>query len=295
MSLPHLPRFAFFGTPRFAVRVLGALETQGLMPAVVITAPDKPRGRGLVSSAAPAKEWALERDIDVVTPEQLKDSNFITELANTEWDVFVVAAYGKLIPKNILEMPRVGALNVHPSLLPKFRGPSPVISAILADERVTGVTIMLMDERMDHGPIIAQGRIELEESAWPPQGSMFEDLLATEGGNLLAEALKPWLEKEITPVPQNEHEATYTKKFSDADARIDLKGEPYEQLLKIRAFDSNPRAHFFTQTPSGRDFRVLVTEADIENNMLRILRVIPEGKPEMDYETFLHSAARNDS
>src|SRR5262249_41037008 len=145
------PLFAFFGTPHFATVVLDALEAHGMLPALIITAPDKPQGRGLELSPSPAKKWAQERGIDVITPATLKDEQLIAELRNTEWDVFVVAAYTKLIPKSILEIPKHGCLNVHPSLLPKFRGPSPALSAILADERETGVSVMLMNEKMDEG------------------------------------------------------------------------------------------------------------------------------------------------
>lgn len=278
----EMPLFAFFGTPLFAERVLEALSAHGLEPALVVTTPDKPAGRGLTLTPSPTKRWALEHDIDVVTPSTLKDNTFIADLKNTEWDVFVVAAYGKLIPKNILDIPHHGALNVHPSLLPKFRGPSPVLSAILADERTTGVSIMQMDEQMDHGPVVAQARIELEESEWPPKGGFFEEILATEGGNLLSETLVPWVAGEITPEPQDEAAATYTKKFTDADARIDPTGDVHTQLLKIRAFDKNPRAYFLDK----RGKRVIVTEAAAENGVLVIKRVIPEGKKEMVFSAY---------
>ncbi|OGC88573.1 methionyl-tRNA formyltransferase [Candidatus Adlerbacteria bacterium RIFOXYC1_FULL_48_26] len=276
--MSNKPLFAFFGTPKFSVHVLDALESQGMLPALVITAPDRPQGRGLVLTPSPAKQWAMERGIDVLTPEKLKDEAFLEELQNTEWDVFLVAAYAKLIPKNILDMPRRGCLNVHPSLLPKFRGPSPAASAILADERATGVTIMQMAEKMDAGPIVAQARIELEEEAWPPKGSEFETLLATEGGNLLAETIPHWVSGQIDAEPQDESAATFTRKFTDADSLIDIHGDPREQLLKIRTFDKNPRAHFIK---NGK--RVIITEADIKDGALEILRVIPEGKKEMSY------------
>lgn len=286
------PLFAFFGTPKFSVYVLDALERSGMLPALVITAPDKPQGRGLVLTPSPVKQWATERGIDVLTPEKLKDGpsadGFLAELQNTEWDLFVVAAYAKLIPKNILDMPKHGSLNVHPSLLPKFRGPSPALSAILADERATGVTIMQMSEKMDAGPIVAQARIELEEDAWPPRGSEFEMLLATEGGNLLAETIPHWVSGQIDAEPQDESEATFTRKFTDADSLIDLRGDPREQLLKIRAFDNPPaggprgqRAHFFH---NGK--RIIITEARITDGKLEILKVIPEGKKEIEYKTF---------
>ncbi len=279
------PLFAFFGTPKFSVFVLDALERHGMLPALVVTAPDKPQGRGLKLTPSPAKQWALERGIDVLTPTTLKDEDFLAELQNTEWDLFVVAAYAKLIPKNLLDMPAGKCLNVHPSLLPKFRGPSPALSAILADERATGVTIMQMAEKMDAGPIISQARIELEAEQWPPKGSEFEELLATEGGNLLAETIPHWLAGQIDAEEQDESAATFTRKFSDADSRIDLNGDAHQQLLKIRAFDKNPRAHFITSDNK----RVIITDAVVEDGTLTLLKVIPEGKKEMPYDDYVRS------
>ncbi len=273
------PLFAFFGTPKFAVDVLNALEKHGLFPAVVVTAPDKPRGRGLVLTPSPAKVWATERGIEVLTPATLKEMP--EEFLNTEWDAFVVAAYNKLISKQLLDLPRRGALNVHPSLLPKFRGPSPALSAILADERVTGVSVMLMNEKMDEGDVVAQAKVELDETSWPPKGSMFEELLATEGGNLLAETLPLWVAGEITPEPQDHTKATFSHKFTDADAVVDPAGAPRAQLLKIRAFDKGPRAYFLDK---GK--RVIVTEAELKDGALVLLKVIPEGKKEMPYEEY---------
>ena len=279
------PLFAFFGTSEVAVYVLDALEAQGLLPALIVTAPDRPKGRGLTLTPSPAKAWALERDIDVITPESLKGPEIHNELANTDWDLFVVASYGKIIPKSILDLPRKGSLNVHPSLLPKFRGPSPIMSAILADERETGVTIMLMDEEMDHGPILAQARIEIDAEDWPMRGRDLEELLATEGGNLLAETIPQVMEGALPREEQLHAEATYTKKFTPEDARIDLSDGPYNNLLKIRTFDQNPRAHFIDE--QGK--RVIITDAAVENGTLVLLSVIPEGKKEMSYEEYLRS------
>jgi methionyl-tRNA formyltransferase len=288
------PLFAFFGTPKFAVDVLQALEAKGLIPALVITAPDRKQGRGMVLTPSPAKQWATERGVDVLTPATLKDEAFIAELANTEWDVFIVAAYAKLIPKVMLDIPKHGCLNIHPSLLPKFRGPSPALSAILADERATGVSVMQMAEKMDAGPVVAQAKVELEEETadepgWPMRGSEFEELLATEGGNLLAEVLPFYIKGEITPEPQDESVATFTKKFTDADAlidisRFDLDGYAREAYLKIKAFDKGPRAYMLV---GGK--RVIIKEATFESGELKITRVIPEGKKEMDYTQFLQN------
>jgi len=279
------PLFAFFGTPHFSTVVLDALERQGLLPALVVTAPDKPRGRGLEMSPSPAKEWALARGIDVITPATLKE--IPDELFNTEWDVFVVAAYNKLLSQKVLDIPRRGALNVHPSLLPKYRGPSPVYSQILADDRTTGVTIMCMTAAMDAGPIVAQARIEIAEEDWPIKGSILLNLLATEGGTLLAETLPQWVAGEIEATPQDESQATYTKKLGNEDAQLDLSGDPRQNLLKIRTFDSKQfdspaRAYFI----DSQGKRVIVTEASLEDGGLAIQKVIPEGKKEMSWEDY---------
>jgi methionyl-tRNA formyltransferase len=276
------PLFAFFGTPHLAVHVLDALEAHGMLPALVVCAPDRPSGRGLDVTPAPTKVWAESRGIMVISPENLSDPEVSDVLANTDWDVFVVAMYGKIIPQHVLDIPRKGCLNVHPSLLPKFRGASPILSAILSDERTTGVSIMLLDNQMDHGPVVAQGRIVLDEEDWPPQGSVFESLLATEGGNLLAEVMPDWIAGTITPQEQDHDAATYTRKFTSEDARVDLGAAARENLLKIRAFDKSPRAFYIDK----QDKRVIITAAHIENNVLVIDSVIPEGKKEMSYADY---------
>jgi methionyl-tRNA formyltransferase len=278
--------FVFFGTPRFSVRVLDALEAHGLTPALIITAPDRPAGRGQEMKPSPVKEWALARGIDVETPEKIKDGVLAGELRNSQWSFFVVAAYGKIIPKDILDIPQNGTLNVHPSLLPKFRGPSPVLSALLADQREGGVSVMLLDEEMDHGPILAQASIDIAPEDWPMKGSILEDLFATEGGNVLAETIPEWVKGSIEPVVQNHDEATYTRKWTDADAKLDIeKGDARANLLKIRAFDKNPRAYFLDL--NGK--RVIVTDAEIIDGKLQIISVIPEGKKEISYETFMQT------
>ena len=276
------PLFAFFGTPHIATIVLDQLEAHGLLPALVVTAPDRESGRGLERKPSPVKVWALKRGIDVLTPQKVSDEAFVAELANTNWDVFVVSMYAKIIPREVLELPRHGCLNVHPSLLPKLRGPSPVLSAILCDLRETGVTIMLLNENLDEGPILAQAKVVLDSEAWPPKGSEFEQFLAREGGNLLAEVLPLWLDGKVTQESQDHTKATYTKKFTDEDAHIDLAGDERTNFLKIRAFDLSPSPYFITR--SGK--RVLIKEAVWKDGHMFITRVTPEGKKEMDYEAF---------
>lgn len=240
------PLFAFLGTSVDSKFALEALAARGLEPAVIIDTKELP-----------------------------------DELYNTEWDFILVCSYGKILPKKLLDLPRRGCINIHPSLLPKFRGPSPYVSAILADEHVTGVSVMLLEEKMDAGPILAQARIDIEEADWPPRGLLLSQMLFTEGINLLAEILPDWLAGKLEPTRQDESEATYTKKFGDEDALLDLS-KPRESYLKIQAFDKSPRAHFITD--KGR--RVVVTDAAWENGDLKILKVLPEGKKEMPYEDY---------
>jgi methionyl-tRNA formyltransferase len=241
------PLFAFFGTSIDSQYALEQLERVGLSPALIID----------------------------------NKKEFPEELFNTDWDFFLVASYGKILPKKILDIPKHGCINIHPSLLPKFRGPSPYVSAILADERETGVSLMLLQEKMDAGPLLAQARIEIAPEDWPPKGLVLSQMLFTEGVNLLAEVLPQYLKGELTLEPQDESKTTYTKKFNDEDALLDLKN-PREAFLKIQAFDKSPRAHFIQ---NGK--RVIVTEAEFKDGELTILKVLPEGKKEMPYADYL--------
>lgn len=273
------PKFIFFGTPRFSIFILEELKAADLLPTLIVTAPDRPRGRGLEVLPPEVKVWALEHEIDVLQPEKLKDDNFLGELRNTDWDFFVVAAYGKILPPELLAIPKHGILNVHPSLLPKFRGASPIQSQILADEQKTGVTIMKIDEELDHGPIVAQASIEPEP--WPLPYPLLEELLAREGGKLLAEAIPEWLEGNISPEEQEHEQATYTKKITKEDGRIDLTEDSYQNYLKFQAYRSWPGVFMFEG-----DTRIKITEAAFEENTFKIVKVIPEGKREMSYEDY---------
>ncbi|PJE74396.1 MAG: methionyl-tRNA formyltransferase [Candidatus Taylorbacteria bacterium CG10_big_fil_rev_8_21_14_0_10_41_48] len=286
--------FAFFGTPELAVTILDELKTVGLVPAVIVTRPDKPKGRGGHSSPPPTKEWAIENDVDALQPEKIK-GEFLEEIKNTEWDVFVVAAYGKILPKELLDIPKKGTLNVHPSLLPKLRGPSPIRSAILTDEKETGVSVMLLDEEMDHGPIIAQARVELEE--WPPRAALLEGVLAKEGGQLLAEVLPLWINDEIDSKEQDHSKATTCSFLKKEDAEINLADDPYQNLLKIRGYEGWPGAFTFFERnlpgqTGGKRIRVVITDAHIDTSgALVIDKVIPEGKKEMLSADFERSGA----
>lgn len=256
-------KFVFFGTDDFSVTVLDELKSAGFLPSLIITVPDKPRGRGLRLSPSHAKQWAEKNKITV---------SFDCSSLTDDYQLFVVASFGKIIPKAMLDIPKYGALNVHPSLLPKYRGASPIESQILADEKEVGVTIILMDEQMDHGPILAQRKIE----------TRLRKVFAEEGGKLLVETLQKWLAGKIEPKPQDETRATYTKKLVKTDGEINLNDDSYKNFLKIQAFQGSIGTYFLR-----KNIRVIIKDAEFEDGKLIISRVIPEGKKEMPYHDFL--------
>lgn len=279
-------RFVFFGTPLFASIVLDELESAGFLPSLIVSAPDKPKGRRLLLTPSEVKEWGEKRNIPVITPTTLNNTEVVERLKQESADLFIVAAYGKLIPKAVIDIPKFGALNVHPSLLPKFRGSSPIESAILSDEQATGVTIMVVDEEMDHGPIVAQR--ERVIANWPPRASKLSEDLAHFGGKLLAEIIPEWL-NGLEASPQDHTRATFTKKIAKEDGLIDLSGDPLLNYKKIMAFDEWPSAYFFTER-NGKTIRVRIVDAEYKNGTLTLLRVVPEGKKEMDYNDFMRGA-----
>lgn len=284
----HALPFAFFGTSHISVIVLEEMIHGGLLPALIVTAPPRQKGRGLNLTPSEVKVWADAHHIPTFEFEKLDDES-ARKLSEGNYQLFVVASYGKIIPEKILNMPSHGTLNVHPSLLPKLRGASPLQGSILEDVPVgstyeTGVTIMLIDEKVDHGPIVAQEKISLPN--WPPKGSELEHTLGTLGGKLLVKTIPEWIAGTITPRAQDHDNATYTKKVTKESGHIDLADDPERMYRKIRAFDVWPRT-YFTTIRNGREIRVVVTDAKIEDGKLVPLRVIPEGKKEMDYKDFL--------
>jgi methionyl-tRNA formyltransferase len=316
MNKTNAPKIAFFGTPQFAVTILEELKKVGLVPSLVVTAPDKPKGRGLTLTPPPVKMWALENKIQYIQPLGLKTATEIDLLLNQLWDLFIVAAYGKIIPENILEIPKHKTLNVHPSLLPKYRGPSPIEAAILADDREIGVSIMRLDKEMDHGPIVAQEKMNLFSAAperatdansnnkeaalsnshenWPISSSALEDMTAHFGGALLGRIIPDWISGKITEKDQDHTQATYCEKIIKEDGLIDLNADPYSNYLKICAYAGWPGTFFFQERKTSSDntnnlakIRVNIKKASYKNNQLIIESVVPEGKPEMPYLDFL--------
>jgi methionyl-tRNA formyltransferase len=280
--------FAFFGTPELAVTVLETLGTHGYEPGIVISSPDRPKGRGLSMTSPPAAQWAREHGIQLMQPASI-DESVVEQLAQRSWDVFIVAAYGKLLPKSLLTIPARGVLNVHPSLLPKLRGASPVQSAVLTDARTTGVSIMLLDEKMDHGPVVAQKPVHIAD--WPPYANDLERDLAQAGANLLVSVLPDWIRGAAIATPQNDADATFCKKIAKQDGEIDLvSGDPHQNLLKIRGLAGWPGTYSFFER-SGSRIRVAILAASIQNGSLTLETVKPEGKQAMPYADFARSGA----
>lgn len=226
------------GTPDFAVPSLRALAETGNYNIVsVITQPDRPAGRGREMRPSDVKQAALELDLPVWTPETLKHDDAVERLHDLAPDVGVVAAYGEILRPNVLHIPSKGFINVHASLLPKYRGAAPIPAAILNGDDSAGVTIMLMDEGMDTGPILAQRSIPVRSDE--TGGSLFARLSEL-GAELLVETLPRWLQDHITPRPQNEDEATVTRMLKKEDGRIDWS-EPAARLERqIRAYTPWP-------------------------------------------------------
>ncbi len=267
--------FAYFGTPDFSTLVLDELALAGYTPTLVITAPDKPAGRGLTLSESPVKKWALARNIAVLQPDIYDDAD-LSALTSVKCDFGIVAAYGKILPERVLKLFPMGIVNVHPSLLPRYRGTSPVESQLLADETDVGVSVILMDQKMDHGPVVGQEKVAIP--GWPVSRNIANEFLWSAGGRLLASLLPDWLAGTITPTPQNHADATITKKMKKEDGELDLSDSARTNYLKYLAYDGWPGTYFIQ---NGK--RVKITKASFKKDSFIIERVIPEGKRETDY------------
>src|SRR5205085_3654046 len=216
-------RIIYMGTPQFAVPALealiqgaapGAVLPEGYEIVTVITRPDKPAGRGKEIVFSPVKQTALAHSIPVCQPGSLKRPETIEALAAYRADLFIVAAFGQILPQAVLDLPRYGTLNIHASLLPRYRGVSPISEAILQGESETGVTIMLIDAGIDTGHMLLKRRVSISPDE--TTGSLTEKL-ARVGAEALMEALPLWIEGKLTPQPQDEQQASYTRMIRKAD------------------------------------------------------------------------------
>jgi len=233
-------RILFMGTPEFAVTPLEHLMLNQFQVVAVYTQPDKPAGRGRSLVPQPMKKAALIRKLPVVQPTSLKEAEVVAELAGFHPDVIVVAAFGQILPQSVLDIPRYGCINVHPSLLPRFRGASPVAAVILAGDELTGVSLMLMDSGLDTGPILAQEQVSI--SPQDTTGSLTAKLSQI-AAQLLPEILRRWTRGEITPKPQDEAEATYSVPITKEEGEINWHLSAVEIWRRVRAFQPWPGSY----------------------------------------------------
>ncbi len=244
-------RVVFMGTPEFAVPSLEHLVINRYQVMAVYTQLDKPAGRGRSPVASPVKRAAVDWNLPVLQPTSLKTAEAVAQLGDFHPDVIVVAAFGQILPQTVLDIPGHGCINIHPSLLPRFRGASPVAAAILAGDEFTGVSIMLMDKGLDTGPVLARAAIAIS-----PQDNtgLLTLKLSVVAARLLQEVLVRWLRGEITPQPQSEAEATYCRPITKEAGEIDWHLSAVDIWRRVRAF--NPWPGCFTRW-QGKQLKII--------------------------------------
>jgi methionyl-tRNA formyltransferase len=279
-------KFAFWGTPIVASKTLQILIATGYIPSLVITNPDRPQGRGLTLTPSPVKVLAEENNIPVLTPEKI-DDNFVEELKKYNIELSIVVAYGSLLPTPVIDTPKFGTLNIHYSLLPKWRGATPLEATLLAGDRRTGVTIQKMVKKLDAGDIVARVEIPIEENI---DKESLRDILIDMGASLLVKTIPEYISGEITPQAQEESEATHCGKIKKEDGLINIGDNSEDLWHKYRAYSGWPGIYFFINK-NGKDTRVKITKAKLENGEFIIEKVIPEGKKEISYADFLKNSS----
>ena len=293
------------GTPDFALFSLKALYESGEDIVAVITQPDKPTGRGYVLTPPPVKRWALENNIPVYQPKTLRDEEFASLLAELDPDLIVVVAFGKILPKNVLDYPKHGCINVHGSLLPEYRGAAPMQRAIIDGKKVTGVTTMYMAEGLDTGDMLMKTEVEILPN------DNFEDIhdkLGAVGADTLLRTVDAIKNGTLSPEPQDDSLSNYAAKIEKADCLIDFTKDASAVHDLIRGLSPIPLS--FTHTPDGKLLKVVkseVVDADSENRVpagtvtatdgaitvacgkgkINLLTVVPEGKSRMSGADFI--------
>lgn len=272
-------RIIFMGTPGYAARYLEGLIAAGLSPIAVVTQPDRPAHRTQIIEPTPVKKIAVAHAIPVLQPEDIRDAEWTDKITALNPDLIVVVAFGQIIPQSILDIPPKGCINVHPSLLPRNRGATPWQEALLQGDTTTGVTIMLMDEKMDHGPILAQKECAITPYETTPS---LEDKTAEIGIPLLIATIEKWFAGIGTPAVQDHSQATYSRLLKKDSGRIDWSKSAIETERMVRAL--NPWPGTWTE---WNDKRIKILRAHIDNTgSLIIDELQPEGKKVMSATTF---------
>jgi methionyl-tRNA formyltransferase len=305
-------RIIYAGTPDFSVAALQSLISSPHEVVAVYTQPDRPAGRGRGFKASPVKQKALEHNIPVYQPESLKDENAQQQLKALNADLMVVTAYGLLLPIAVLEIPRLGCINIHASLLPRWRGAAPIQRAILAGDKKTGITIMQMDEGLDTGDILAATECEIADNE---TGSSLHDKLMKLGGEILMSVLPAIAQQTQGRTRQNENDACYASKLSKAEAKINWLQAAEEIQRAVRAYNAWPVAYCsYERSNKILNLRLWQAEVIMQNStaadavpgqviaesskgidvatgdgVLRITQLQPEGKRKMPVADFLNA------
>jgi len=303
-SLAMKARTVFMGTPQFAVTILESLLQGSCQVLAVYTQPDKPAGRGRPVVFSLVKKLALERQIPVIQPETFKSSEVVEKLTSFQPELIIVAAFGAILPPEVLSLPKFACLNVHPSLLPRHRGPSPVANTILCGDELAGVTIMLMEAGLDSGPILAQEKVGI---SFMNTTDSLSSKLADVGARLLLETLPKWLGGEIKPQAQDKSQATYSKLITSKDAEIDWHLSAVELWRRVRAYNPWPSCYTWYQGKrlkihkaipfgdvAGGEMGKVVTLVEppgvgvvTKQGILGLCQVQLEGKREMSVDDFI--------
>jgi len=269
-----LPPLIFLGTPDFALPSLAALARAGAPVRLVVTQPDRPKGRGRKSSPPPVKVLAEELGLPVYQPPRLRDPGALERILSFQGECLAVVAYGQWLPSELLAAHPLGALNVHPSLLPKYRGPAPIQRALLSGDRETGVSIMLLDEGMDTGPVLRQVSVPVEEG--DTFGSL-HDKLAETGGSLLRETLRDWRAGRVEPAAQEDALAVYAPPVSKEELRL-LWSHPARRIVDtVRAFDPWPGAYAVFQGKRIKCFQASLLSWKSEGRPGEVVGLMEEG------------------
>jgi len=281
------PVFAFFGTPYVARDTLDILDAHGFRPALIVTSPDAPRGRGLVLTPSEVRAWADAHEVPVLTPTTI-DTEAIDMIRAYECEYAIVVAYGKILPQTLIDIFPLGVLNIHYSLLPKYRGASPVEAALLHGESETGVSIQRMVYELDAGDVLAQSATAID----PTETTIdLRARLIQIGADLLAATLPDFVGGTITPTPQDHTQATRCRKIKKEDGFIVLGQDDEQNWRKFRAYAAWPRTSFEAER-NGDRFRVGIVTAHFADGTFTPDTVKPAGKNEMKYEDFLRSGAK---
>lgn len=270
--------FLFFGTPYVARDTLAVLMERGFVPTAVVSSPDAPRGRGLTLTPSETTAWAREQGLTVLTPEKL-DAETIEKFLAYGCAYAIVVAYGKILPQAVIDLFPLGVINIHYSLLPKYRGASPVEAALLHGDTVTGVAIQQMAFALDAGDILASRDVAIEPTETTRE---LRPRLVQIGAELLADILPSFEEGALRGTPQDPALATFSGKIKKEDGKLALSEDALKNWNTYRAYAESPGTHFYMEK-DGKEVRVKIVSATFAEGVFIPLRVVPEGKKETDY------------